>query len=284
MKIPKRLIQTAKSAELPLLSRAAVANVRLLNPDYEYLFFDDRQVEEFVEGTFPEYGEVFRSFRFRIQRYDFFRYLAIYHFGGFYLDLDVFLASGLSPLLDCGCVFPFEELSASLYMARKHGIDWQLGNYAFGAAPGHPFLRAVIENCVRAQVEPAWVEPMMAGIPRAFRDDYYIFNTSSPGLLTRTMAELGDGGLPLTILFPDDVTDRGNWHKFGQYGVHLMDGSWRKADNALKRRIFWLWWLSARRKVQRICGNPGRSRSFGTKRTPTARAAGVTDRRSLSWR
>jgi hypothetical protein len=262
MRIPKRLIQTARSTDLPLLIQAAVANVRLLNPDYEYAFFDDRQVEEFVEGNYPEYVEVFRSFKFRIQRYDFFRYLAVYHFGGFYLDLDVFLASGLSPLLDCGCVFPFEELSVNLYMVRKYGIDWQLGNYAFGAVPGHPFIRAIIANCVRAQVEPAWVEPMMDGIPRAFRDDYYIFNTTSPGLLTRTLAELGDGSLPLTILFPDDVTDRSKWHKFGQYGVHLMEGTWRKGDSALRRRMFWIWWSSMRRRVQRKCRTLGSTRSF----------------------
>jgi len=34
---------------LPPLSKAAVANVRLLNPDFEYLFFDDKQVEAMVQ-------------------------------------------------------------------------------------------------------------------------------------------------------------------------------------------------------------------------------------------
>jgi len=36
--IPKRIIQTDKSHDLALLSKAAVANVRLLNPDFEYFF------------------------------------------------------------------------------------------------------------------------------------------------------------------------------------------------------------------------------------------------------
>ncbi|TKB63306.1 MAG: hypothetical protein E8D47_12905, partial [Nitrospira sp.] len=60
--IPKRIIQTNKSLDLPLLERAAVANIKLLNPDFEYLFFDDRQVEEFIEKEFPEYQSVFHSF------------------------------------------------------------------------------------------------------------------------------------------------------------------------------------------------------------------------------
>ena len=37
-KIPRHIIQTGKSLDLPLLLKAAVANVRLLNPDFEYLF------------------------------------------------------------------------------------------------------------------------------------------------------------------------------------------------------------------------------------------------------
>src|SRR5580765_2482462 len=102
--IPKRIIQTNKSLDLPLLERAAVANIKLLNPDFEYLFFDDRQVEEFIDKEFPEYRSVFDSFPIPIQRYDFFRYLAVYRFGGFYLDMDVLLASNLSELLDFGCV------------------------------------------------------------------------------------------------------------------------------------------------------------------------------------
>ena len=58
------------------MEKAAALNLQLLNPDFEYLFFDDRQVELFVDSAFPEYRGVFDCFPFRIQRYDFFRYLA----------------------------------------------------------------------------------------------------------------------------------------------------------------------------------------------------------------
>jgi mannosyltransferase OCH1-like enzyme len=76
MGIPKRIIQTDKSRDLPLPSKAAVANLRLLNPDFEYLFFDDTHVREFIDAEFPEYRPVFNSFPVKIQRYDFIRYLA----------------------------------------------------------------------------------------------------------------------------------------------------------------------------------------------------------------
>src|SRR6266478_3599335 len=105
--IPKLIIETGP-ANLPLLLRSAIVNVKLLHPTFEYRFYDDWMVESFIAQEFPEYRSIYDSFQYRIQKYDFFRYLAIYRYGGFYLDLDVFLARDLTPLLTSGCVFPFE--------------------------------------------------------------------------------------------------------------------------------------------------------------------------------
>lgn len=223
--IPKRIIQTGKTSDLQLLEKAGARNLTLLNPDFEYQFFDDQKVEDFINEQFPEYSEIFTSFRFKIQRYDFFRYLAIYHYGGFYFDLDVFLATDLSNLLNATCVFPFECLTLSRYLRNHHRIDWQIGNYAFGAAAGHPFLKAVIDNCVKSQRDPGWAQPMMVGIPFLCRSDYEVLNTTGPGLLTRTLAENAAG--EIVVLFPTDVCDDRLWFRFGDFGVHLMSGSWR---------------------------------------------------------
>jgi len=242
-RIPKRIIQTNKSFDLPLIEKAAVANIRLLNPDFEYLFFDDRQVEEFIDKEFPEYRRAFDAFPVRIQKYDFFRYLAVYRYGGFYLDMDVFLASSLSELLDDGCVFPFEALTINRYLRERHAMDWEVGNYAFGATAGHPFFRAIIENCLRAQNESRWVDEMSRGVPRIFRDEYYVLYTTGPLLVSRTLAEFPDAEKQVKVLFPNDVCDQTSWNRFGEFGVHLMGGTWRKPRNLLRRRLQGYWEL-----------------------------------------
>ncbi len=66
--VPKRIIQTAKTADLPLVCQAASANVRLLNPGFEYCFFDNPQVAAFIQHEFPEYLYVFNNFVYPIQR------------------------------------------------------------------------------------------------------------------------------------------------------------------------------------------------------------------------
>lgn len=236
--IPKRIIQTDKSADLPLLARASVATIKLNNPNFEYIFFDDNSVEEFIDNHFPMYRHVFDSFPVLIQRYDFFRYLAIFHFGGFYFDTDVLLASSLSDILQFGCVFPFERLTWSDYLRDQYGMDWEIGNYAFGAAAGHPFIGAVIENCVRAQKDHAWRDAMTRSLPRPLRDDLFVIYSTGPGLVSRTLAEYNDSANPVEVLFPENVCDKEKcWNLFGHYGVHLGGGSWRPRHGAWRKRL-----------------------------------------------
>ncbi len=246
-RIPRRIIQTGKYDQ-SLRSRAVMSNVKLLNPDYEYLFFTDAQVKEFIEREFPDYRSVFESFRFAIQRYDFFRYLAVYRYGGFYLDLDVLLASGLSGLLQHGCVFSFEMLNVNAFMRSQLGMDWQVGNYAFGAAPRHPFIEAIIKNCVRGQKNPDWIKPMMRPSPPLMKDEYFVVNSTGPGLVSRTLAENPEMAQMVTMLFPDDVCDRRNWWHFGNYGIHIMDGSWRPSKSRIRRKLanYALGWMQRR--------------------------------------
>ena len=234
--IPKRIVQTGKDVRQDLRNRAAMANIRLLNPDYEYCFFDDAQVEAFIDNEFPQYRAVVNSFLFPIQRFDFFRYLVILRYGGFYFDLDVLLASSLSPLLGHRCVFPFEALTVSHFLRTTLKMDWQVGNYAFGATPGHPFIEAIITNCVKACVDPAWVKPMMRGTPPLIKNEFFVINSTGPGLVSRTLAENRGLASTVTVLFPDDVCDRRTWHRFGEYGVHLGESSWRSKRSIVAQK------------------------------------------------
>src|SRR5436190_9078573 len=259
--IPRQIIQTGKSRVLTGAAKAAAANLSLLHPDWNFLFFDDADVRKFIAREFPEYESVFNAFPRNIQRYDFFRYLAVYRLGGFYFDLDVFLWQSLDSLLEHDSVFTFEELTVNRHLREQHRMDWELGNYAFGARADSPFLKAVIENCVRAQREPSWVAPMMQGIPRLFRTDLAVLNTTGPGLVTRTFAENPELARDVKVLFPEDVCDSQQWHHFGTYGVHLMEGSWRDRGGFIRRRLACLWEDRLKRRLMPESIRLGKTRS-----------------------
>jgi hypothetical protein len=260
--VPKRIIQTGKSRDLPMVARASVANLRLLNPDFEYLFFDDADVEAFIDSEFPQYRSLFDRFPYRIQKYDFFRYLAVYRLGGFYFDLDILLASSVEDLRQHSCVLPFEELSLHSYLREAYGMDWEVGNYAFGATAGHPFLAAVIDNCVRAQQDPTWPTAMWRDVPRLFREDFYVLDTTGPGLVSRTLAEFPDAHRSVHVLFPSNVCDEANWHHFGEYGVHLQDGGWRGRKSLWRRKLGSMWESRVRASVMAAARERGPERSL----------------------
>jgi hypothetical protein len=255
-KIPKRLIHLycsgeKRNANLPLVCRASRASAISLNDNFEYQFFDAERMQAFVETEFPDYQAVFSSFVYPIQRFDFFRYLAIYRLGGFYLDLDIFLTKNLAALTNFACVLPFEELTLNSFLRRDLGIDWELGNYAFGACKGHPFVKAIIDGCVRGQQDTSWATKMLNGIPRPCRPQNYVTSTTGPGLITRTLAENVALQSTVTVLFPENVCDESSWHRFGDFGVHLMNSAWRKRESFIRTRLARLFEARLRKRLLR---------------------------------
>ena len=250
------------------LGRASARMLQLLHPGWDYCFYGDRDVKSFIADEFPEYEKVFQGFSLNIQRCDFFRYLYVYRFGGYYLDLDIILAEPLSELLPGRSLFPFDELTLSRHLREKHVMDWEIGNYGFGAHPGDPFLARIIENCVRSQQDPLWIEPMMRGVPRWFRGEIAVLNSTGPGMISRTLAESPDLHDNITILFPDDVNDQQCWHQFGRDGVHLVSGSWRDKGSFWRRKLAWKWEAWARREGEEASRRRGPKRSLPGLKAP----------------
>ena len=273
-KIPARIIHVscppAGESALSLLHQAALANARALHPNFEHVLFGNAEMEEFVREEFPECRAAMASFPQRIQRADFFRYLAVYRLGGFYFDLDVLLARSICPLLDHTCVLSFEELTANSFLREAYGMDWEVANYGFGAAPQNAFIGALIENCLRFVREPRWAHQMMQGFPRAIRDVFLVPFTTGPGMVSRTLAENPHLAKNVTILFPEDVCDERTWHQFGNFGIHLQQGAWRSRHSYVRRRLANLWESLIRRRLHRESRTHGKLRSL-----PLKRAVGV---------
>jgi mannosyltransferase OCH1-like enzyme len=236
--IPRRIIRGSRSAHLqePLPRRCGAALTALM-PDYEHLFFDDFTQRDFVEERRPELLPVYEAFPRNIQRSDLFRVLAVAELGGFYLDTDVFLFHRLDPLCSAALVFPYELDFTAAAHAMRHRTEkakpeelMQIGNYGFGAAAGHWFLEAVLDEIVNRSEAPASrqhpVDVLWSTGPvclNAVRDRHA--ESLANELLTisgmPSTAELDSCGWR-PICEP-------HWFHFGSYGTHLMANSWCRA-------------------------------------------------------
>jgi mannosyltransferase OCH1-like enzyme len=159
--IPKIIHQTFASRDLPEVFGTNVRAIQEMNPGWKHVLYDDADVEHFIREN---YGEQILARHARIDRRygaaraDLFRYLLMYRVGGVYLDIKSTTIRPLDETLrpdDCYIVSHWanrpgearegwglhEELKAT---GRGEYQQWHVI-----CAPGHPFLKAVIENVLR---------------------------------------------------------------------------------------------------------------------------------------
>lgn len=156
--IPKIIHQTFQSADLPAELQQNVDEIRALNPDWEYRFYDDRAIERFI---LQHYGDRMLRIYLMINpaygaaRADLFRYLAVYRVGGIYLDIKSRFTGRIDQFVNSDDQFLISQWrNGPGEIHEGHGIHPGLEHVAGGeyqqwhviAAPGSPFLRAVLEN------------------------------------------------------------------------------------------------------------------------------------------
>ena len=167
-KIPKIIHQIYfhPHQNLPAVLQENVRAIRGLNPGWEHRLYDDHDMAEFIGRV---YGPKVLALYLRINekygaaRADLFRYLLMYQCGGVYLDIKASVEKPLDSVLLADDVFLLSRWQDSrrgeAFTARwgMHGELKSIGGREFQqwhimAAPGHPFLRAVIEK-VLANIE-----------------------------------------------------------------------------------------------------------------------------------
>ena len=217
------IIQTWKTHDVPIPYQPLVKRVRELNPNWNYMFFDDNEIVTFVKTKMPEYYTTFVQLKHKIQQLDFFRYLVIYYYGGVYLDLDVELTLTLDKLYHDSpneCVFPIELFNITDSIITCQDYSNLIGNYAFYSPPRHPFIKKLIDNieCQRISPENIQIAQQENGDPPS---QVYVYCTTGPLLVTQSLIDYGTSSILLLS------TDDHKPNRFGQFGIHHCLGSWK---------------------------------------------------------
>lgn len=136
MAIPKTIFQTFKTNKLPFITRWHISRLRKRNPDYDYQFYDDVRIENFIKAEFgSEIYSLYSKIDIGAAKADFFRYAILYKKGGIYLDIDSWIVKKLNDF-----VYPDDKAIISLEKNLDLFCQWAL---VFEA--GHPFLKRTLE-------------------------------------------------------------------------------------------------------------------------------------------
>ena len=205
------IIQTWKTKDIPDKYKSLVNKIKTLNPTYNYIFFDDNDIEKFVREKYPNYYDFFNNFKYTIQKIDFFRYLAVYYYGGFYFDLDILLFRDLDTINKNKCIFPIEFLLNSDNILLKQNMKKLIGNYAFYAPKKHPFLKKIIDNIVNNRIDI-----------KLNNKEKYVYYTTGPVMVTQSYIDF-ENKEEIELIQPIPFKPS----HFGQYGKHLNNGNWK---------------------------------------------------------
>lgn len=227
--IPKIIIQTWKTDDLPQREQAFADGWKRLNPGFDYRLFDDAACEGLIADAAPEFLPDYRAFPFPVMRADFFRYAAIWALGGVYADVDMECLRPIAPLLELGDAILSVEVSLTAARQRELGYarPYQIANCVFAARPRHPFMRAAMERCIE-------LARARSGIER--RD---IEDITGPRMLTRLFYESPPAGVAVLRQiflmpprhYPAVWPIGGNFH-----ARHHFLGSWKEHRPASLRR------------------------------------------------
>lgn len=185
MPIPKQIFQTFKTKKLPWITQYHIARLKHLNPEYDYHFYDDVMITEFLKKEFPaEYLQAYNRLTIGAGKADFFRYAILYKKGGIYLDLDVKVLRPFREfVLDDDTAIISNEIDKDLF------VQW-----ALFFVPGHPFLEKTLENVIINIQERRYPNNSHATTgPPPFSDAIRETLKSNPGILYRTMGLYYDG-------------------------------------------------------------------------------------------
>lgn len=87
--IPRIIHQTWKNETIPEKWEQAYSSCKKNHPNYEYIFWTDEKARNFIAQEYSWFLDQYDKYPYNIQRVDSFRYFALVHYGGIYIDLDV---------------------------------------------------------------------------------------------------------------------------------------------------------------------------------------------------
>lgn len=212
--IPKIIHYVWVGGELPEKQCSLVETWRSHNPDFEFRFWGERN----IDFSIPAVAQAYSQRRWATVS-DIVRLSAILNHGGIYLDTDFEARRSFGPLLGESCFFGFQ--------AESHPTDW-VGNGFFGAVPDHWFIR-------KAYARVLAIRSLPLGLDRPTK--------YGPKLITKLLREDGlalysERGVRVKDIFihptgafypiPWDAPAEGREISPDSYAVHLWERSWQK--------------------------------------------------------
>jgi hypothetical protein len=200
-------------------------------PEYEIMLWDSKRAP--IESVlFVKQAYEARKWAYAT---DYIRLFALYHHGGIYLDMDVFVYKSFDPFLNHGAFSSVEFDHRAFYdqLKKKEKFPIGLGIEAavIGAQKGHPWIKDLMDFYEN----------------REFINDHdYYWNIIMPRVMTKiSMEKYGFKYIPVyqilkedVHIYPPDVFSMQNPPCEIKYSTHICAHSWYEGKKANSYKKF----------------------------------------------
>lgn len=166
-RIPKLVMQTWKTKDVPEQWKAGYASISRLNPSWNHVLMTDEDNRNFIVENFPQYLSLYDGFEYNIERVDFVRYAWLYVKGGVYIDLDYEMYAPFEEIIDMG------PQDGNVYLLD--GSAYQSTNAFMISEPKCEFWLRVMEEIAKDNVP--WYYRLEKHL--------YILHATGPGVLLK---------------------------------------------------------------------------------------------------
>lgn len=159
--------------EIPLFAASIESCSRF--PDYKHKLWTEQECLDLVTSDYPEYLDFYNSFRYEIQKIDFVRFCILHKYGGFYIDLDMFILKSLDDLVTNPYVF---------HNVRHVKPNWSyIENDFMGSKPMGKVWLHLMKFCKYCYEEKSDIEIYEQWKGR------FVLQTTGPKMIARFMKE-----------------------------------------------------------------------------------------------
>lgn len=171
-RIPHIIHQTWTTVDVPFIYWDNIKTVIKHNPTWKYYFWTAESAQKLIADRYPRFLKTWKKLTKPIYKADALRYIVLYEYGGFYMDLDIEVHRNLNRTAKrYSCIVGSEPFEHAVFLYEKH---FYLNNNFMAARPRHPFFKQVANNLAKKRHFGG--DFLAVAGPKFLHKEYLIYN------------------------------------------------------------------------------------------------------------
>ena len=190
------------------------------NTEWYQIEWNKEMSKSLVTKFYPEYYEMYKNYKYDIQRCDAVRYMILHRYGGLYADMDYYCNKPFDSV--------FEKYVENFYLVQTPNMSGDyVSNSLMYSVQEHPFWKYLLVEMVLCEDSPIY-----------YSKHLQIMYESGPGILNRVYHRYKEQyklkSWPHKYFQPYGHTDSiMSLKNENVYAIHASDGSWHSTDSKI---------------------------------------------------